>query len=127
MVVYPEVLGRLQSGDRFLDLGCCFGQEIRQLVLDGAPSDNTYGSDMFAEYFSVRYDLFNDKERLKTTFVAGDIFDDSSPLRELAGTVDIIYTGAFFHLFSLEDQENIVHRSIQLHTPQPGSLPNLDL
>jgi hypothetical protein len=30
--VYPEVLRRLKGGEKLLDLGCCFGQEIRQLV-----------------------------------------------------------------------------------------------
>jgi cyclopropane fatty-acyl-phospholipid synthase-like methyltransferase len=30
--VYQEVVERLKGGDKLLDLGCCFGQEIRQLV-----------------------------------------------------------------------------------------------
>jgi hypothetical protein len=30
--VYSEVVQRLKSGEKILDLGCCFGQEIRQLV-----------------------------------------------------------------------------------------------
>ena len=31
--VYPEVLERTKAGEKLLDLGCCFGQEIRQLVI----------------------------------------------------------------------------------------------
>jgi len=31
--VYPEVVKRLKGGEKLLDLGCCFGQEIRQLVI----------------------------------------------------------------------------------------------
>jgi hypothetical protein len=30
--VYSEVIQRLKGGGKLLDLGCCFGQEIRQLV-----------------------------------------------------------------------------------------------
>jgi len=29
---YDEILSRVKNGEKFLDLGCCFGQEIRQLV-----------------------------------------------------------------------------------------------
>ena len=38
--VYGEVLYRLKKGERLLDLGCCFGQDIRKLVHDGVPSEN---------------------------------------------------------------------------------------
>jgi hypothetical protein len=30
--VYPEVIQRVKGGEKLLDLGCCFGQEVRQLV-----------------------------------------------------------------------------------------------
>ena len=29
---YQEVLERVKQGETFLDLGCCFGQELRVLV-----------------------------------------------------------------------------------------------
>lgn len=33
MPEYEEILVRLQTGDqKFIDVGCCFGQEIRKLV-----------------------------------------------------------------------------------------------
>lgn len=120
--IYQEVLERIKHGEKFLDLSCCFGQEIRKLVFDGAPSVNTYGSDLWGDFLSIGYELFKDKDRLKTTFIAADVFDDSSPLTTLAGRMNIIYTGAFFHLFNLEDQEKIALRIIQLLVPQPGSL-----
>lgn len=58
MDAYPEVLERVKHGEKFLDLGCCFGQELRQLVADGAPSANTYGSDLWGGFFSVGYLAF---------------------------------------------------------------------
>jgi hypothetical protein len=120
--VYPEIVERIKHGDKFLDLGCCFGQEIRKLVLDGAPSANTYGSDLWDGFLSLGYELFKDQDRLETTFIAADVFDDSSPLTKLAGQMNIVYTGDFFHLFNLEQQEKIALRIVQLLVPQPGSL-----
>ncbi|KAL6821828.1 hypothetical protein J3E69DRAFT_382317 [Trichoderma sp. SZMC 28015] len=120
--VYQEVLERVKNGDKFMDLGCCFGQEIRKLVHDGAPSANTYGSDLWGEYLSMGYELFKDKDRLQTTFVAADIFDDSSPLAKLSGQMNIVYVGDFFHLFNLEEQGKITERIVHLLAPQPGSL-----
>jgi SAM-dependent methyltransferase len=121
-VVYQEVRERVKRGEKFLDLGCCFGQEIRKLVFDGAPSINTYGSDLWGDFLSIGYELFKDKDRLQTTFIAADVFDDTSELTTLADQMNIIYTGAFFHLFNLEEQEKIALRIVQLLVPQPGSL-----
>ena len=123
MDVYPEVLSRIKGGEKFLDLGCCLGQEIRQLVFDGAPSANTYGSDLWGGFFPVGYELFRDLDRLETTFVAADVFDDASPLvTELEGKLDVVYTGAFFHLFDLAEQETVARRVVQLLAPKKGSM-----
>ncbi|PON20571.1 methyltransferase [Trichoderma gamsii] len=57
---------------RFLDLimkyGCVsrsLGAKIRQLVHDGAPSVNTYGSDLWGDFLSIGYELFKDKTGYK--------------------------------------------------------------
>jgi hypothetical protein len=119
---YPEILRRTRDGHKFLDLGCCLGQEIRQLVFDGAPSENTFGSDLYGGYFPVGYKLFRDQDKLRTNFIAADVFDDTSRLMELEGKMDIIYAGALFHLFGLEDQKKIATRIVQLLVPHPGSM-----
>jgi hypothetical protein len=50
------------------------------------------------------------------------VFDDSSPLVELAGKINIIYTGAFFQVFNFDQQETIAARIVQLLVPQPASV-----
>jgi hypothetical protein len=119
---YPEVLSRLKSGQRYLDLGCCFGQEIRQLVFDGVPSENLYASDVCLDFWNLGYELFLDKDKLKATFIPGDVFDPESALKQLDGKVDILHAASFFHLFGYEQQVEVAKRVVKLLRPVPGSL-----
>lgn len=119
---YSEVLQRLKDGQSFLDIGCCFGQDIRRLVADGAPSENTYGSDLRMEFMELGYDLFLDKETLKTKFIAGDVFDPDASIKQLDGKIDIIHAAAFFHLFNWDGQVKIAKRFVSLLNPEAGVL-----
>ena len=118
---YPEILDRLAKGQRILDMACCFGQEIRQLVADGAPSENIYGCDLRKEYVELGYKLFCDRGRLQSRFVTADIFEEPSPLTDLKGTFDMIYAGSFFHLFDYEDQVKVSKAVAELLRPVEGS------
>jgi len=121
--VYPTVLQRLKSNnEKFLDLGCCFGQELRKVAADGAPSENLYGFDLRPEFFELGYRLFRDKDTLKSEFISADIFDTSSPLSTLDGKIDIIYAGSFLHLFGYTDQLTICKRIVKLLNDKKGSL-----
>lgn len=114
---------RLRTGEQtFLDLGTCFGQDIRRLVYDGVPSEKTYGSDLKLDFMQLGYEMFLDKETLKTTFVAGDVFDAESDLKQLHGQIDILQASAFFHLFDREKQKKVAHRVVKLLKPREGSL-----
>src|SRR5688572_21633615 len=88
---YEDILERTKRGEKLLDLDCCFGQGIRQLVFDSAPSVNTYGSDPWGDFLSIGYELFKDRDRLQTTFITADVFDDSSPLTNLAAQMNIVF------------------------------------
>jgi 2-polyprenyl-3-methyl-5-hydroxy-6-metoxy-1,4-benzoquinol methylase len=61
--VYDDIVQRLKKGDKFLDLGCCFGQEIRQLISDGVPAENCYGSDLRQEFIDLGYDRVQDRDK----------------------------------------------------------------
>ena len=119
---YDEVLQRIKNGEQYLDIGCCMGQDIRKLVYDGAPSENTYASDLKTQFWDMGYELFLDKSSLKTTFVEADIFDDKSGLQELAGKFDIVHAASFFHLFDWDGQIAAAKRVVELMNPESNAL-----
>ncbi|EME27214.1 hypothetical protein Gasu2_19130 [Galdieria sulphuraria] len=70
---YGEVFqeGKL-SELRILDIGCCFGVDIRGLILDGADINNVFGIDLSDSLISLGFELFGDAERLKGHFIEAD-------------------------------------------------------
>ncbi|KAH7327081.1 hypothetical protein BKA65DRAFT_566308 [Rhexocercosporidium sp. MPI-PUGE-AT-0058] len=120
---YPTVLQRLKSGqENFLDLGCCFGQELRKVAYDGAVQNNLYGFDLRAGFFEMGYRLFLDRETLKSKFIEADIFDANSALSELDGKIDIIYAASFLHLFDYKRQVEVCKRMVRLLRQKKDSL-----
>ncbi|KAF2034334.1 hypothetical protein EK21DRAFT_47490, partial [Setomelanomma holmii] len=121
---YSEVVDRLRKGQKLLDMACCVGQTVRQLVADGAPPENIYGCDLQHGFIEIGYKLFRDGDRLKTQFLTADIFDPKSALQdpEIKGKIDLVYAGSFFHLWGLEKQKEVSKAVASLLRPQSGSM-----
>ncbi|KAI0003553.1 hypothetical protein F4779DRAFT_95455 [Xylariaceae sp. FL0662B] len=129
---YQLALQRLlmpNSKTTFLDLACCVGQVLRQLVFDGVDSTRLYGTDIESRFLEVGYDLFKDREKLKATFVAGDLLskgeggDGDDRLKVLDGKMSIIHASSFFHLFTWENQVRAAQRMIRFLDPNdPGAM-----
>ncbi|KAF2817656.1 uncharacterized protein BDZ99DRAFT_21264 [Mytilinidion resinicola] len=119
---YSEVLQRTKDGQKFLDIGCCFGQDIRKLVYDGAPSENLYGADLEMRFMKLGYELFLDKETLKTKFIASDIFDPEADIKQLDNSIDIVHASSFFHLFDWKQQFQAAKRIVEILKKEPGAL-----
>lgn len=106
------------STEAFLDVGCCLGHVIRQLIAEGVSSEQLYGTDLQARFLDLGYELFRDRDSNRATLVSGDMLRDGDPgLDKLAGKVDIIYASAFFHLFEREEQIKAAKRMIQFLKP----------
>ncbi|KAL8775338.1 MAG: hypothetical protein Q9209_000345 [Squamulea sp. 1 TL-2023] len=72
--LYATFVNRLQSPDAtYLDLGCCFGQDLRQLVQDGIPSQRLIGLDIEGSLIERGYDFFLDRESLQSRFIVANI------------------------------------------------------
>ena len=123
------MLARLRDSSppqKLLDLGCCFGQDIRRLVADGVIGSNLYGADLRLEFLELGYELFRDKGRLEAHFLEADVFEvdgeaeGGKELKKLDGTIDIIHAASFLHLFAWEQQVQAGMRMVRLMTK--GSL-----
>lgn len=112
---------RVQDGATLLDLGCCFGQDLRKVAYDAQVSRNLIGTDLEKAFLHLGYDLFADRDHLEATFLPGDIFAPDF-LQQYRGKVDIIYLGSFLHLFNETQQKKVAKQLRLLLRPQAGSM-----
>ncbi|PVH83670.1 hypothetical protein DL98DRAFT_512858 [Cadophora sp. DSE1049] len=115
---YPHIQHLLKAGGKLLDLGCCFGQDLRKLVHDGAPASSLFGAELRREFIELGYELFLDKDTLGVQFLTADIFDPDSSLKQLDGQLDVVYIGLFLHLFDWEGQRKACERIVGLLKPE---------
>lgn len=88
------------------------------------PSAQLVGTDIRKEFWDLGYELFNDKDSLKSEFLEADLLagDDLGPLSALAGKVDVIYAGTLLHLFDYAGQVQVVEKIIALLKPVKGAM-----
>lgn len=114
---------RLKDGARYLDIGCCLGQDIRKLVADDVPSGQLYEVELEKEFINLGYDFFfKDRDSLKAYLFQEDILDRSSldGLDALSGTMEFVHLGMVLHIFEWDQQRELLERCITLLKAQPG-------
>lgn len=115
------MIGRVRNGEVLLDLGCCFGQDLRKVASDAGVSANLIGCDIEESFMQLGYELFEDRNSLEATFIPGSVFEDDF-LVQYHGKVDIVYMGSFLHLFNEAKQRIIVGHLQKLLRPRKGSM-----
>ncbi|OJT14325.1 hypothetical protein TRAPUB_9116 [Trametes pubescens] len=138
-------MGRERQGAILLDIGCCFGNDIRKAVYDGYPIENIIGSDLRGEFWELGHRFFKSTPTtFPVPFIPGDVFDPAhlapvppfrvqpdepapelstlTSLNPLRGHVSTIHASAFFHLFSEESQLKLARALAGLLSPAPGSM-----
>ena len=119
---YPEILLRLGNGQTLLDAGCCFGQDLRKLVFDGAPSSSAlYGLDIIPAFFGLGYELFCDRGKFDATFVSADLIKPAQETPALDAKIDIIGAFSLLHLFRFPEQKALACRLVGFTKPIAGS------
>ncbi|KAE9392994.1 hypothetical protein BT96DRAFT_1023274 [Gymnopus androsaceus JB14] len=140
-------LGKERKNAILIDVGCCFGSDIRKAVRDGYPVQNTLSLDLRKDLWDLGHELFKSTPHsFPASFMEGDILSpgflsavppfakDSAPatavpslenitsLNELHGFVSAISMNHFFHLFSETQQEQIAYGVAGLLSSEPGSM-----
>ncbi|RPA82263.1 hypothetical protein BJ508DRAFT_414294 [Ascobolus immersus RN42] len=127
--LYPILLSDVSdasSPNSFLDLGCCFAQDIRRLIHDGASPSLIYGAELRPEFVELGEELFldGDKEYGKI-YTEVDVFEPSTleTVRGKDGSeFKYVHMAAFLHLWGLEKQHLVLKNVItHLLSTAPGS------
>ncbi|KAF8896607.1 hypothetical protein BD779DRAFT_597846 [Infundibulicybe gibba] len=144
---YQRVLQLSREREKaiFLDIGCCMGVEIRQVVADGWPIENIVASDLHGGFWECGHELFRSShETFPVPFVQGDALDPGTivprapfydtpdtpvpdlktlgSLTPLQGHLSAIHATHFFHLFNEEQQLALARQLASLLSPRAGSV-----
>ncbi|KAL9066105.1 MAG: hypothetical protein Q9161_007763 [Pseudevernia consocians] len=125
---YAPTLARLRSGARFLDAGCCFGQELRFLAHnEQIPAEQLYGLDLEPGFMEMGYTLFRDKDRFDAHMLSGDLMADpaapeAQELAELDAGMDVVYVASVLHCWAWDDMIRATKRLVSLTRAVPGSM-----
>ncbi|EFY95080.1 methyltransferase [Metarhizium robertsii] len=121
---YPRILTKLKSDSSaaLLDVGCCFGQDLRKLVLDGVDPSQLAALDLVPEFYEMGKRLFRDGDKLHIDFYGRDIFDSGADWEPLRQRFDIIHMTSFLHIWNWRGQVGAARRIVQFVKPKPGSL-----
>ncbi|KAF7855967.1 hypothetical protein EAF04_009923 [Stromatinia cepivora] len=101
--LYRTILSRLNDGASLMDVGTFIGQDLRQLVYDGAPSTNLYGVDI-VNHWETGYEMYRDKEKFHAQYIECDILNPNPALGKLNGKMDIIWVTHVLHQWTWEGQ-----------------------
>lgn len=114
---------RLKQGGMLLDVGCGYGQNVRKLVHDGAPSTNVFGTDLSGHLVECGFDYFLDRDRLGSNFLVCDMLNPESEIRKFSvGKFDVIFASYFFHVWGWDKQLEVMRGVAMLLKPSAGSL-----
>ncbi|KAJ7227073.1 hypothetical protein GGX14DRAFT_628071 [Mycena pura] len=144
---YEHVLeiGRSVPGAVLLDLGCCFGTDLRKIASDGFPIRNIIASDLRRDFWDLGHKVFRSTpDTFPVTFVEGDAMDqfflplyplvkgepegavpDLASLKSfigLQGRLSAIHSASLFHLFGEAMQLELARKLAGLLSPHPGSM-----
>ncbi|KAJ7122278.1 hypothetical protein C8R44DRAFT_831585 [Mycena epipterygia] len=120
---YQHVLsmGRERQSTILLDLGCCFGTDIRKAASDGFPRENLIANDLYT--FDPGF--LKPSEPMTSPFevlLPAPVLAVVTSLSDLRGHVAAIHISYVFHLFPEARQLQLARALAGLLSPAPGSV-----
>ncbi|MCJ1356350.1 MAG: hypothetical protein MMC33_006345 [Icmadophila ericetorum] len=100
--IFPDsvdIIDRVRVGATVLDVGCCFGQNLRLIAAEGVSTKKMYATNINAELWDLGFELFRDRDKMKAKFIHSDILGKGTNLQLLNRQIDIIIACQFLHLF----------------------------
>ena len=122
---YRQLLSRAHNGETVLEVGACFGKDLRLFASNGIAPSQLFATDVNRELWDLGFELFRDKHKLKDQFVPGDFLDplivvDLQRLQGHAGGIDMFILCQFLHPFSWDRQVQAGLNIVRLS--KPGSI-----
>lgn len=132
--LYPRLLSILTSTSAsagqlpsplFLDVGTCLGQDVRQLIHDGAPPHTVAGAELSSTFIELGYELFRDQpgtvKMVQADILAPlDSVATGNSLAQFRGQLKVVQLGMILHLFSWEEQVTAFANAIKLLRDERG-------
>jgi len=106
-------LGKSNSKARYLDLGCCFATDTRQVMMDGWNPKNLFAVDIVDDYWKFGLNLFKDAETLPIESRFGNVITDEKLCKDI-GQFNVIWTGQVLHVLNQSDVEQLIRRIFSL-------------
>ncbi|KJE96074.1 threonine synthase [Capsaspora owczarzaki ATCC 30864] len=114
---YNRILENV-ANKKVLDIGCCMGTDLRQLIVDGANPSNLVGVDVADGFFALGRELFNDASRTPApTFVTANVMEPSERSRLPFNQFDVVYAGSLLHLLDEATVVTMIQAAFALARP----------
>ncbi|PYH91161.1 hypothetical protein BO71DRAFT_421767 [Aspergillus ellipticus CBS 707.79] len=121
---YPRLLARLltapdnanDNDPKLLDVGSCFGQDLRKLIADGVSPSQIAGLDLDSAFHDLGYKLFRDdtplgdRPALVYDFYPRDILDGRADWTPLVARFDVVHAANFLHIWDWDTQVRVACR-----------------
>jgi len=101
---------------KFLDLGCCFATDTRNLALEGWNPENIKAVYVVEDYWKFGLSLFKDADTIKIQAEFGNVIADDSFAKSI-GTFDVVWTGAVLHVLNKSDCEEFLRKIFSFLIP----------
>ena len=113
---FSTYAGISRSGN-VLEIGCCFGTEIRGLLLDGFQAEHVIAVDVTGGYWGLGQQLYGDAPSGVRSIFCDVARQEVSEIKDLYGSIDLVVTMAVFHVLTQQQVENMIQQIHRLLKP----------